>query len=50
MIVATPPSKGIMSRKKKRETEEASPSAAALSEKNIKKTAPMILARSKTAA
>ena len=27
MVVATPPSKGIKSRKRKRETEEASPSA-----------------------
>ena len=49
MLVATPPSKGIRPRKRKRELEEASPLADALSEKNIKETAPMILARSKTA-
>ena len=40
-----------MSRKRKRETEEArSPSADAVSERNLKETAPMILARGKTAA
>ena len=50
MVVATLPSKGIRSRKRKRETEEASPSADAVSEKNLKKKAPMILARGKTAA
>ena len=50
MVVATPPSNGIRSRKRKRETEEASPSADAVSEKNLKETAPMILARGKTAA
>ena len=50
MIVVTPPSKGIRSRKRKRETEEASPSADAVSEKNLKETAPMILGRWKTAA
>ena len=50
MVVATPPSKGIRSRKRKRETEEASPSADAVSEKNLKETGPMILARWKTAA
>ena len=50
MIVATPPSKGIISRKRKRETEEASPSVDVVSEKNLKETAPMILARRKTAA
>ena len=50
MIMATPPSKVIRSRKRKRETEEASPSADAVSEKNLKETAPMILARWKTAA
>ena len=48
MIVATPPSKVLGSRKRKRETEEASPSADAVSEKNLKETAPMILARWKT--
>ena len=51
MIVATPPCKGEMSRKRKREAEElSSPSADAVSEKNLKETAPMILARWKTAA
>ena len=50
MVVATPPSKGIGSRKRKRETEEASLSADAVSEKNLKETAPMIIARGKTAA
>ena len=50
IIVTTPPSKGIRSRGRKRETEEASPSADAVSEKNLKETAPKILARWKTAA
>ena len=50
MIVATPPSKGLRSRKKRRETEEATPSADAVSEKNLKETAPKILARWKIAA
>ena len=51
MIVATPPSKGIRSRKRRREAEElSSPSADASSEKNLMETAPMILARWKTAA
>ena len=51
MIVATPPSKGIGFRKRRREAEEkSSPSADAVSEKNLKETAPMILARRKTAA
>ena len=37
MIVATPPSRGIRSRKRRRETEELScPSADAVSEKNLK--------------
>ena len=45
MIMATPPSKGVRSRKRKREIEEASPSAEAVSEKNLKETAPMVLAR-----
>ena len=48
--MATPPSKGVRSRKRKREPEEASPSADSVSEKNLKETAPMILARWKTAA
>ena len=50
MVVATSPSKGIRSRKRKRQTEEASLSADAVSEKNLKETAPMILERGKTAA
>ena len=49
MAVATPLSEGMRSRKRKRETEEASLSADAVSEKNLKETAPMILARGKTA-
>ena len=44
MVVTTPPSKGKRSRKRKRETEETSLSADAVSEKNLKETAPMILA------
>ena len=52
MIVATPPSRGIRSRKRRREKEElSSPSAEdTVFEKNLKETAPMILARWKTAA
>ena len=50
LIVATPPSKGIRYRKRRRGTEESSSSADAISEKNLKETAPMILARWKTAA
>ena len=51
MIVTTPPSKGMKSRKRKREVEElSSPSVDAVSEKNLRETAPMILARWKTAA
>ena len=51
MIVTTPPSKGMKSRKRKREIEElSSPSVDAVSEKNLRETAPMILARWKTAA
>ena len=51
MIVTTPPSKGVKSRKRKREVEELnSPSADAVSEKNLSETAPMILARWKTVA
>ena len=48
MIVATPPSKGIRSRNTTQETEEVSASADAVSEKNLKETATMILARLKT--
>ena len=36
MVVATPPNEGIKSRKRKQETEEAIPSADAVSEKNLK--------------
>ena len=51
MIVATPPSKGMKSRKRKREIVElSSPSVDAVSEKNLRGTAPMILAWWKTAA
>ena len=51
MIVAPPPSKGIRSPKRRRETEElSSPSTDAVSEKNLKETAAMILARWKTVA
>ena len=49
MVVATPPSKRIRSRKRKRETEEAISSADAVSEKNLKEIAPMILARGEKA-
>ena len=50
MVVTTPPSKGVKSRKRKRELEELnSPSADAVSDKNLRETAPMILARWKTA-
>ena len=50
MVVTTPPSRGVRSRKRKREAEEASPSADAVSEKNLKEIAPMFLVRWKTAA
>ena len=51
MIVTTTPSKGVKSRKRKREVEELnSPSADAVSEKNFRENAPMSLARWKTAA
>ena len=50
MITATPPSKDVKSRKRKREVEGlGSPSADAVSEKNLRETAPMVLARWKTA-
>ena len=49
MVVMTPPSKGLRSRKRKREVEELnSPSADAVSEKNLRDT--MVLARRKTMA
>ena len=44
-IVTLPPIKESGSRKRKREVEEGSPSAEAVSEPNLKQTAPMILAR-----
>ena len=45
------PSKGMKSRRRKREMEElSSPSVDAVSEKNLRETAPMILARWRTAA
>ena len=51
MITATPPSKDVRSRKRKRDVEGlGSPSADAVSEKNLRETAPMVLARWKTAA
>ena len=51
MITATPPSKDVKSRKRKREVEGlGSPSADAVSERNLRETAPMVLARWKTAA
>ena len=51
MIVTTPSSKGTKSRKRKREMEElSSPSVHAVSEKNLRETAPMILAWWKTTA
>ena len=50
MVVTTLPSRGVRSRKRKREAEEASPSTDAVSENNLKVMAPMVLARWKTAA
>ena len=50
MVVTTPPSGGVRSRKSKPEAEEASSSADAVSEKNLKEIAPMILALWKTVA
>ena len=51
MIMATPPSRDVNSLKRKREVEGLiSPSADAVSEKNLRETAPMVLARWKTAA
>ena len=51
MITATPPSKDVRSRKRKREMEGlGSPSADAVSEKTLRETGPMVLARWKTAA
>ena len=51
MIAATPPSRGVKSRKRSREVEGlSSPSTDAISEKSLRETAPMVLARWKTAA
>ena len=51
MITTTPPSRDVKSRKRKREVEGlSSPSADAVSERNLRETAPMVLARCKTAA
>ena len=51
MIAATPPSRDVKSRKRKREVEGlGSPPADAVSVKNLRETAPMVLARWKTAA
>ena len=51
MITTTPPSRDVKSRKRKREVEGlSSPSADADSKRNLRETAPMVLARCKTAA
>ena len=51
MITATPPSKDVRSRKRKREVEGlGTPSADTVSEKNLREIVPMVLARWKTAA
>ena len=51
IITVTPPSRDVRSRKRKREVEVlGSPSADAVSEKNLRDTAPMVLAQWKTAA
>ena len=51
MMTTTPPSRDVTSRKRKREVEGlGSPSADAVSEKNLRETAPIVLARWKTAA
>ena len=51
MIAATPPSRVVKSRKRKREVVGlSSPSTDAVSEKNLRETSPMVLARWKTAA
>ena len=50
MIMATPPSKGVRSRKREREVEEASPSVEAVPGKNLKETASLVLARWRTTA
>ena len=51
MITTTPPNKDVRSRKRKRDVEGlGSPSADAVSEKDLRETGPMVLARWKTAA
>ena len=51
MITTTPPSRDVKSRKRRREVEGlSSPAADAVSETNLRETAPMVLARCKTAA
>ena len=51
MITTTPTSKDVKTRKRKRETEAlSSPSVDAVSEGSLRETAPMVLARCKTAA
>ena len=50
MIMATPPGKGVRSRKREREVEEASPSVEAVSGKNLKEMASLVLARWRTTA
>ena len=51
MITTTPSSRDVKSRKRKREVEGvSSPSADAISERNLRETAPMVVARCKTAA
>ena len=50
MIVSTAPNKESKSRQRKREMEEGSPSAEAVSVAKLKETHPMVLARWKTAA
>ena len=49
MIVSTTPNKESKSKKRKRELKEGSPPTEAVSEANLKETAPMVLARWKTA-
>ena len=51
MITTTPPSKDVRTRNRKRDVEGlGSPSADAVSEKNLREMTPMVLARWKTAA
>ena len=51
MITTTPSSRDVKTRKRKREVEGlSSPSVDAVSERNLRETAPMVLARGKTAA